>query len=339
MSVGKSQRSIKQSLSHKKYWSNMSEEERKTGGDKIRAGIANMSEEDKFKRSKNSSIATKKHMAGLTDDEKAQRALKVSEYTKMRYATMSDEERKAIGRNISKGQNNMSDEEKTKLNMQRSVSLKKYWKNMSVDQRNKISDTFKQWWKDMTPEQYQRLCVNRAMAYNEYINSLDIVPNNNEMSFINDLNMNGIVHQYIYPSAIIHKDFLELFPYNPITGSDRINPFHNWDFKLNLKQKTILVDVDGSIHNQESYRVISPYTNKEYSMLDYHKFNDSKRPYQTDGLDAYIIQCYDDELKNDTKVLCLQTNKYSSYEQFMALLRVLNMDTNDQKKAMKEWLS
>lgn len=64
--------------------------------------------------------------------------------------------------------------------------------------------------------------------------------------------------------------------------------------------------------------------------------NDSKRPYQTDGLDAYVVQCYDDKLTNDTPVVNIKTNEKMTMKSFIALMNILNLSNKELKETIKE---
>ena len=101
-----------------------------------------------------------------------------------------------------------------------------------------------------------------------------------------------------------------------------------------MSDKYILIDIDGSIHKLEQ----SKWIVDGFDVGGYIQFNDSQRPYQTDGLDAYIIQCYDDKLTNDTKVLHLQTNKEMSYKDFINEIKFLNYSKKEIRKIIKEGL-
>ena len=71
--------------------------------------------------------------------------------------------------------------------------------------------------------------------------------------------------------------------------------------------------------------MIHQYTKIEYEILDYYKFKDSQRFYQTDGLSAYIILCYNDNLTFDTDVYDLTLKSIIKFKDFISILNLLNL--------------
>ena len=294
----------------------LTEEELKIINQKKGSHYHNLSEEDKIKHNKILQQRSKDFWNSLTPIER-------SEFGKYRWNLKSDEEKMIISKRFNQaGVNRMKLLSREEIMKQIKYMNKKWKEKFDNDEtfRNKqiklLRKHNQEFWNNITNLEYW----------------------NNEIEFLDDLLGLCILYTHPYMNQIKHKDFDKLFPNNPITGSPSVEYQHLWDFKLNLKQKSILVDIDGSIHYNESYKRYSPYIDKEYSMLDYIKFNDSKRSYQTDGLDAYIIQCYDDKLTNDTKVLHLQTNKEMSYKDFINEIKFLNYSKKEIRKIIKEGL-
>ena len=100
----------------------------------------------------------------------------------------------------------------------------------------------------------------------------------------------------------------------------RLDPTHFWDFMISTREGRVLVDVDGSVHDPR------------HTANKITHFNDSKRPYQTDGLPAYIVQCYDDKLTDNTPVLNLKTGDVVTLRQWISIISWMNM-TDAEKKA------
>lgn len=322
----------KASETHKKNWASYNEQDRLIRVINAKNGIHNMSEAAKKQRSINSSIATKKVMNSLTEEQRKSRSLKLSKSGKHRYSIMSDIDKRELGRKISEGQSHIPDDKKAIINKQRSESMKSYIKSLSFEELEMRRHRVQEWWDNMTPEEYHKWWQSQSSGYSNYLESLNIIPNNNESEFIKHLFRYEIKYQFQFPNKIKHPEFDNLFPFNSVTGSKFINPFHKWDFKITTLSEEILVDVDGSIHNQPSYVVTHPQTKVTYNMLDYYKFRDSQRFYQTDGLSAYVIQCYDDKLNDDTLVLHLNSNQIMTFKQFMMNLVWLNLSSKDKKK-------
>ena len=143
--------------------------------------------------------------------------------------------------------------------------------------------------------------------------------NNNEMNFSKYLEKSNISYEVHYFNKIKYPDFDKLFPVNTSTGSTIISSYHSWDFKVHTLESDVFVDIDGSVHDPK---------NKTTGITE---FNDSKRPYQTDGLPAYAVLCYDDNLTDDTPVKNIITNEIMSFKQFMALIAFMNMDEKELK--------
>ena len=103
---------------------------------------------------------------------------------------------------------------------------------------------------------------------------------------------------YPYPK------FKEIFNYNIQTGTQYVSPFHKWDFMLETKIGNIFIDIDGSIHDEDQTDyVVTNYVKDKVLMSEIENFYDSKRPYQTDNLPAYILQCFNDEISLDDKII------------------------------------
>lgn len=334
----KKERYKKISEAAKKQWNSYSDLERKERSEKAKQGIANMSLEAKQKRSINSSNATKKCMAQRSKEDLNKIRQKISQWNKNRYANMSVEERAKIGKKISIGLNNRTIEEKRISNLKRSKTLKRTIASMSPEEQIKRWKHLQDFRHNMTKEEYQKWEKNRIIKYNEYINNLSINPNINELDLMNYFRINNINFQYQSFNTIIHPDFNKIFPNNNITGSNFINPYHKWDFRLFTQDGEVLVDIDGSIHFKKSYSMIHPYTKKKYNMLDYFKFKDSQRIYQTDNLPAFIILCPDDNLSEDSLVYDLLTKETFDFKTFLSKINWMNLSKKEKSKAIKSIL-
>ena len=94
-------------------------------------------------------------------------------------------------------------------------------------------------------------------------------------------------------------------------------------FFINTKQKDIFIDIDGSIHDESQTNRIVTFMNKQKGYLsDKQLFDDSQRKYQTDGLDAYIIQCYADILDSNSKIMNIyDENDIMNLEEFINIIK------------------
>ena len=184
---------------------------------------------------------------------------------------------------------------------------------------------------------YREWKIKVAKGYKKYL--LTITPNNsycqpnkNEADLIKIFEKNNLKYIFQYPNITIHDDFDKLFPHNPITGADLVDPIHMWDFLVRTRTEDIFVDIDGSMHFNDTYNKIHPYTKIKYKELDYKKFKDSMRKYQTDGLRAYVILCKDDKLKYSTEVTCLNSDRKMSFKDFLTELIYSDLTDNEKSK-------
>lgn len=237
-------------------------------------------------------------------DERRQEHSEITSITnKKRWENATEEDKKAHGDKISK-------------------SLKAYFDNIPQDDQLKKIENKKYWWDNMTKEEFHKWSYSHS---NGIANSI-ITKGPTEIHFANDLTIYGINYIWGYVNEIVHNDFDKLFPYNPILNTDRVGAHHAWDFKIDTLSKSILVDIDGREHVLEFKRKAP---NGQYiEMKQLHEFNDSQRPYQTDGLDAYIIMAYSDVIDGDTPVLSISNNSYMKYDDFVNMLRYLNIKHN-----------
>lgn len=190
------------------------------------------------------------------------------------------------------------------LKKQRSKTSKQRIQNMSTKEYFKmlqcLFDGHKKWRDNMSPEEFREWNNRRIETFEKHKYSL----NKLEKEFFNTLTNIGCSNITTrWYNKIKHKDFDKLFPYNPYLQTKNIIPFHEWDFKVLVGSKEILIDVDGSIHKSTNKISI-----QGIDVASYIQFNDSQRPYQTDGLDAYIIMAYDNKLYDDTAVYSINNN-------------------------------
>lgn len=146
-----------------------------------------------------------------------------------------------------------------------------------------------------------------------------------ELKLIDSLNSYHIQYESQYVNQSIDEKFFDNSKHDKRT-------YHIWDFIIYTKERNILIDIDGSIHKLEyGKRVVA-----DIDVAEYINFNDSKRIYQTDGLDAYIILVYDDEINRNTPVLKLKTGETIEYHQFLNIIQIMDMDIRGLKKLMKD---
>ena len=219
--------------------------------------------------------------------------------------------------------------------------IRTYYANESPELREERlrsqSTSMKNWWNSLTKEEFEAHMKKYQMGMRGYFDELGShEPNRNEKSFIEILRKHWIEFDYIYYNKIKHPDFDNVFPNNPIRPGVRILPYHAWDFIIHFTDKDILIDVDGSIHdkNSSSNEVHDRYGNK-FVLYEYIQFNDSQRPYQTDGMDAYIIECYDDNMTDETLVRNVYTDEKQRLKDFLIYLEWESLSDEDKKDVIK----
>ena len=65
------------------------------------------------------------------------------------------------------------------------------------------------------------------------------------------------------------------------------------------------------------------------------EFYDSKRPYQTDGLDAYVVKCYDDNLHLHSTVMNIKTGKEMTLSYFIRFISTMNLSDDEIREAIE----
>ena len=319
-------------------WANMIEKERIERGIKISEGKLNIPQELKDERRRQN----QERYNDLPEKEKERRKSMMIDW----WDNLTDEEYIEQCRKTSEGYHNLSEQDKERLRNQR----KEYFKNMSEEEkylfRHKISEGKKNMSKIAKDHQNILLKNNWENLSDEekdlwmFHNLTSRIQNteytSTELEFVNILNLNKINYEFQWINNIKHPNFDELFPNNPIKNNNYVSPYHLWDFRLNLKQKSILVDIDGSRHNSERNNYIVTVNNNKILLKDHIAFNDSKRPYQTDGLDAYIIKCYNDIINDNTIVYSIKDNKDILFKDFILYLNGLNMNDKEIKEMIKQ---
>ena len=146
---------------------------------------------------------------------------------------------------------------------------------------------------------------------------------------------NGIDYIWGYSTyPFIDENFFKKFPLiNPISKEMNF-PYHTWDFKLNLRDKSILVDIDGSAHSEKSMHF--SYSGKEYTEREIIDYRDSQRIFKIpDNLTAYIIKAYNDKIEDDTIVQNVKTNDCIKFKDFLNTLIIDKMPEKEVRELMK----
>ena len=148
-----------------------------------------------------------------------------------------------------------------------------------------------------------------------------------ELKFIEILNKYNIEYICQYSNILVDPNIFKIFPINPYSKFGYTNPFHTWDFFIKTKLKNILIDIDGSYHNLNHNKL--ELTNRKIDMINRQRMYDIRRPYQTDGLESYIIICYKNNDFINTNIFDIRKNGNIRFVDLIKRLRIYNGETND----------
>jgi hypothetical protein len=329
---------------------NLPEKERelylKKKNDAIRLGWNNQSKDKK------ESISNNRKESWNNNSE---RQLKHSEMLRSRWNNMDDHSRQELIKKLNDGKikywNNpdnvlhrsnqardkwysQTPEDQLRILKSLETGRREFYSNLTTNQREglsrKQSEGLRRYWSSLPPDEYEKRLQVFREKLKENFDTLNLIPNKNERMFISYLNSYYIDYTFIWYNSIKHKKFDELFGNNPLKPGSKVSPFHGWDFKINTLYDPILVDIDGSIHDIKcTSNNVKDSKGNTFKLSDYIQFKDSQRLYQTDGLDAYVVQCYDDNLTDDTPVLNIKTGKVVTLISFIGILLLLNMNEDD----------
>lgn len=235
---------------------------------------------------------------------------------------------------------NRSDEEREKM----SDYLRDRWKNYSDEQRQYVVDAMSkgrdEYHKNQTLQEFEDKFLKSAMRANEARlanNPGGIKPNDLEVEFMNLLKARNIKFIFSWFNTTKGEGFDEKFQGKNPTGARYTSPYHAWDFLLEFNDKKILIDLDGSMHGPFAYDCSLPVWNgKVVNLGEATEFGEAQRPYQTDGLDAYIIKAYRNALLDDIRVEHIQTKVECTFKQFLTQLEYMNAPSEDQRNVLKD---
>ena len=137
--------------------------------------------------------------------------------------------------------------------------------------------------------------------------------------FPDRLMMAGLNYSTSYISMDVHPDFYKEFPPEKRPNPEAKAFLHCWGYLIHTLEGDVLVDIDGSRHR--------PTRNNPRV-----KFDDGKRKYLTDGMQAYIVQCYDDNLTDNTPVEDVATGKKMTFRQWISIIKWMNMPEKERNK-------
>ena len=352
LSVEEKERRAKISKSKmEEYWSRMSTSDKEKRLDALNTGFRNytdnMSDDERKKMNATLSKAQSKRWKNMDPDKKKSILEALHAGSSAWYNNLSDEEKVKFHTHIQNGNkkwwDSLSDDEKSKYAQIRKYAADEYWKwaKNNPDIMREISDrqskNIKKFWDSMTEYEYKVWDIKRQNGLDQYLNNLPYMGMNiNECSFANYMNNFKFKYDHHWYNKIEHPEFSKLFPYNPVTKSTSVSPYHQWDFIIHTLDGDVLIDIDGSIHDINSINHSVKYFNgSTINLSDIIKFNDSKRPYQTDGLPAYVVICYDDKMTLNTPVQNIVTGEVLDISKLISTLIWMNTCEKDKKEMIR----
>ena len=320
-------------------WQNKSDQEKSSYSEACRNNTQAFWDglDDKGRKlmSQKMSEAQRTYMDSLSDEEKEARSKRIAEANRDWWAGLSDEERALVFQIRSEAQKKQwsekSEESRNYIISQLVKGREEWWNNLSDEEKIEYGLRHKtEFWDKMTKEEFKEWSRKNLRGLK------DLERNSLEIEFANLLNAYHIRFEEQWVNRLEHPDFDSRFLVNTATGSSRISPYHVWDFKVDCNNGPILVDLDGSLHDPTKADNVVLHSNLYVVLRDRIDFNDSKRPYQTDGLAAYVVQAYDDTLDNSVKVKDVKTGEIITFHQLMAILNFNNLSEKDKKAILRD---
>jgi hypothetical protein len=253
--------SKKVSASNKKYYANLSDDEKRLHAQRGGSYWNSLSDDEKRQHAQRGGS----YWNSLSDEEKQQYSNKRKEYWK----SLSNEEKKQKLKHRIDWWNSLSDEEKQK----QIQGLTDYWNIITDEERETISRDRSQWmtgyWDNLSDEGKLKISYRSAVVKAESARSKPIT-NELELKFQQILDDRSIPYKYQYTTVQSPK---------------------NWDFAIYDNPEAlpiILIDVDGPIHDSDF--PINPDKNRGFKTLrELSLYYDNRRTEQTDGIDYFII--------------------------------------------------
>lgn len=268
----------------------------------------------------------------MTDEDKA----KESTERKARWDKLSEEEWKKMLQPLRDAWpqwwNNLSNRDKVNKMQYMRTKLSDWFTALSPEEKEEWKHKCTEYWDEINDEKFFEWLEKYRSGLENYYEEKRYPDNGAEATLFDYLKKKGFKFKWQYFNTVKDSEYESKFMNNPVTGGT-VSPYHAWDFAIFTPEKTVLVDVDGSIHNLTPGKYFDKKGNDQYEVI---KFKESQRPYQTDGLDAYIIKAYDDELADDAEVNYIKGSDKSVYclkfKELMTILEALNMPKNIFKK-------
>lgn len=317
------------SISNKEYYKTISDDRRNEMREHLYKAIYGSERRDEIIEKRNKAISDAFKRQSKEEQERRIRMLRESfqkwyenvgrklmphQHKEWWESSKGEEYRINLSKKLSDAQykflNSLSDEELEARRKHLSDTTKNWWKNMPSKERDDIikrrSEKIREYWKNISEDDFKEWLEKRATGYNAYVKEMQQRENHCERLFFDMLKTSHLEFTVQEYNETVHPEFFDLYLYNPYSVHHTTSPYHAWDFMIKLKNdQLIFVDIDGSIHDRYQTNFEVRRSGLRYNIADYIQFNDSKREYQTDGLDAYIIKAYWGNLTDDVEVISL----------------------------------
>lgn len=244
-----------------------------------------------------------------------------------RWAKATEEERREHSQNISIGLiNHWANATQEEHKRASKISRKKYY-NRSLEDIQKSILKGQETWSKKNYDDFLKIEYVKAINCNNKSNEEKIKyldeddPEYNFMKLLDKYNFN---YKFQYYNTDEHPRFRNLFSTNLYNKYGFVSPLHRWDFMLELYNRNIFIDVDGSHHDPEQlkYYANNPKTKRMDNMEQKQYFYDFNRLYQTDNLDSYILLVYDDIIdENKNIIMNIKTGQRYNLRLFLCELQ------------------
>ena len=262
----------------------------------------------------------------------------MKEGRKQWYDSLSDEEKEARLDILYTAQrewlDNLTEEDKKLIGAGISERSKEMWANRSPEEKERIMSAaltgVKKFWDTIDSEKFDKWCRNLRDGMKRHYDSLGYIDNKNELNFSNILMRNGLDYEWQYPSQMKHPDFEILFPVDP-ENCWNWDWYHLWDFCVHTRSGNILIDIDGSHHSIAG----EEFRGEVFTVAEHHEIKDSQRFLQTDGMEAFVVECPNDEFDDTAIVYSIRDKRFMDFRDFLLYLNWMNLDKKSKKYAIE----
>ena len=320
------------------WYNNLSEEKKQEWSQRTKDQLANRTAEEWAIINRKNSEGLKRHWSTVSDEYKKKRIMPMLEAAWKSWDNLSPEEKRE---RATKWMKSKTEEELNQIMLGYSLRMKEYNESIPYEEKLRRVNHMNNYLKKLPEEERKEI----ARKAHEWISKMSIEESweyykqnlksmilrkdftSTEQEFINLLKINNLKNSWIpqYINEIADKNILLEYP-------NIRNPYHIWDFRIRLTEKDIYVDIDGSIHGMKNDDFI---TSNGFNVSEFMKSRDNRRKYQTDGLDAYAVQCFNDRIDKNTTVMNIKTGEVISFNNFINILFIESMSKTELRKILK----